>query len=61
VKPDEIDAVGDALIEAGITVLEVPLNSPQAVREHRPAGRGAMGIMRWSAPAPCWKPPMWRA
>ena len=29
VKPDEIDAVGDALIEAGITVIEVPLNSPQ--------------------------------
>jgi 2-dehydro-3-deoxyphosphogalactonate aldolase len=29
VKPDEIDAVGDALVEAGITVIEVPLNSPQ--------------------------------
>ena len=29
VKPDEIDAIGDALIEAGITVIEVPLNSPQ--------------------------------
>jgi len=29
VRPDEIDAVGDALIEAGITVIEVPLNSPQ--------------------------------
>ena len=29
VKPDEIDGVGDALIEAGITVIEVPLNSPQ--------------------------------
>jgi 2-dehydro-3-deoxyphosphogalactonate aldolase len=29
VKPDEIDATGDALIEAGITVIEVPLNSPQ--------------------------------
>jgi 2-dehydro-3-deoxyphosphogalactonate aldolase len=29
VKPEEIDAVGDALIEAGITVVEVPLNSPQ--------------------------------
>src|ERR1041385_4708876 len=28
-KPDEIDAIGDALIEAGITVIEVPLNSPQ--------------------------------
>ena len=29
VKPDEIDAIGDALIEAGVTVVEVPLNSPQ--------------------------------
>jgi 2-dehydro-3-deoxyphosphogalactonate aldolase len=29
VKPGEIDGVGDALIEAGITVIEVPLNSPQ--------------------------------
>src|ERR1044072_4990495 len=29
VKPDEIDAIGDALIEAGVTVIEVPLNSPQ--------------------------------
>ena len=29
VKPDEIDGVGDALVEAGITVIEVPLNSPQ--------------------------------
>jgi 2-dehydro-3-deoxyphosphogalactonate aldolase len=29
VKPDEIDAIGDALIEAGVTVIEVPLNSPK--------------------------------
>jgi 2-dehydro-3-deoxyphosphogalactonate aldolase len=29
VKPAEVDAVGDALVEAGITVIEVPLNSPQ--------------------------------
>jgi 2-dehydro-3-deoxyphosphogalactonate aldolase len=28
VKPGEVDAVGDALIEAGITIIEVPLNSP---------------------------------
>lgn len=28
VKPDEIDAVGDALVEAGIIIIEVPLNSP---------------------------------
>ena len=28
VKPDEIDAIGDALVEAGVIVIEVPLNSP---------------------------------
>jgi 2-dehydro-3-deoxyphosphogalactonate aldolase len=28
VKPDEIDAIGDVLVEAGVTVIEVPLNSP---------------------------------
>ena len=28
VAPDEIDAIGDALMEAGVTVIEVPLNSP---------------------------------
>jgi 2-dehydro-3-deoxyphosphogalactonate aldolase len=28
VKPDEIDAIGDALIEAGVVIIEVPLNSP---------------------------------
>jgi 2-dehydro-3-deoxyphosphogalactonate aldolase len=28
VKPDEVDAVGDALVEAGVTIIEVPLNSP---------------------------------
>jgi 2-dehydro-3-deoxyphosphogalactonate aldolase len=29
VKPDEIDGISDALIEAGVTVVEVTLNSPQ--------------------------------
>src|SRR3954470_6679744 len=28
VKPEEVEAVGDALVEAGIIVIEVPLNSP---------------------------------
>src|ERR1041385_1844597 len=42
VKPDEIDAIGDALIEAGITVIEVPLNSPQPFESiRRLAGRHA--------------------
>lgn len=29
VKPDEVDAIGDALVDAGFTLIEVPLNSPE--------------------------------
>jgi 2-dehydro-3-deoxyphosphogalactonate aldolase len=29
IQPDEVDAVGDELVEAGIVVIEVPLNSPK--------------------------------
>jgi 2-dehydro-3-deoxyphosphogalactonate aldolase len=29
VKPDEIEAAGDALVEAGVRIIEVPLNSPE--------------------------------
>jgi 2-dehydro-3-deoxyphosphogalactonate aldolase len=29
VKPDEVLAIGEALVEAGIDVIEVPLNSPE--------------------------------
>lgn len=28
VKPDEVEGIGDALVEAGFTLIEVPLNSP---------------------------------
>ncbi|UIJ46044.1 2-dehydro-3-deoxy-6-phosphogalactonate aldolase [Sphingomonas cannabina] len=28
VRPDEVEAVGDALVAAGFTLIEVPLNSP---------------------------------
>ena len=28
VKPEEVEAIGDALVEAGFTILEVPMNSP---------------------------------
>lgn len=29
VRPDEVEAVGDAIITAGFSIIEVPLNSPQ--------------------------------
>jgi len=29
VRPDEVEAVGDALVAAGLRVIEVPLNSPE--------------------------------
>lgn len=32
IRPDEILAVGDALVEAGIGIIEVPLNSPEPLR-----------------------------
>lgn len=28
IRPDEVEAVGEALVEAGFTLIEVPLNSP---------------------------------
>ncbi|MBD8618631.1 2-dehydro-3-deoxy-6-phosphogalactonate aldolase [Sphingomonas sp. CFBP 13728] len=28
VKPNEVEAIGEALVEAGFTILEVPMNSP---------------------------------
>ena len=28
VRPDEVEAIGEALVEAGFTLIEVPLNSP---------------------------------
>lgn len=31
VKPDEVEAIGDALVEAGFTLIEVPLNSPDPI------------------------------
>lgn len=32
VTPDEVEAIGDALLEAGIRIIEVPLNSPTPLR-----------------------------
>ncbi|WP_287745210.1 2-dehydro-3-deoxy-6-phosphogalactonate aldolase [Methylobacterium sp.] len=35
VRPDEVEAVGDALVAAGIVVIEVPLNSPEPIESVR--------------------------
>ena len=32
VTPDEAEAIGDALMDAGIRIIEVPLNSPEPLR-----------------------------
>lgn len=40
VKPDEVEAIGEALVEAGFTLIEVPLNSPDPLSSiARLAGR----------------------
>lgn len=46
--PDEAPAIGDALVDAGITLIEVPLNSPDplasiALMARRYAGRAMVG------------------
>ena len=40
VTPDEVDAIGGALVEGGIRIIEVPLNSPEPLASiERLAGR----------------------
>ncbi|RZM21261.1 MAG: 2-dehydro-3-deoxy-6-phosphogalactonate aldolase, partial [Sphingomonas sp.] len=46
VKPDEVEAIGDALIVAGFTILEVPMNSPDPLDSiARPSNRRASRAM----------------
>ena len=35
VKPDEVEAIGEALVESGFTLIEVPLNSPDPLESIR--------------------------
>jgi 2-dehydro-3-deoxyphosphogalactonate aldolase len=35
VTPDEVEAIGEALVEAGVVMVEVPLNSPQPLESIR--------------------------
>jgi 2-dehydro-3-deoxyphosphogalactonate aldolase len=48
VRPDEVEAIGEALVEAGFTLIEVPLNSPDPLASiarlaERLKGRAAIG------------------
>lgn len=48
VKPDEVEGIGDALADAGFTLIEVPLNSPDPIDSiarlaRRLAGRAMVG------------------
>ncbi len=48
VKPDEVEMIGEALVEAGFTIIEVPMNSPQPLDSiarlaKRFAGRAVIG------------------
>ena len=48
VRPDEVESIADALIDAGFTLIEVPLNSPDpfdsiARLSRRCAGRAVVG------------------
>src|ERR1044072_1901953 len=53
VAPDEIDAIGDALVQAGVTVIEVPLNSPSPFESiGRLAARHGAGAVVGAGAAP---------
>ncbi|MEG8220611.1 2-dehydro-3-deoxy-6-phosphogalactonate aldolase [Sphingomonas sp. HH69] len=48
VRPDEVEPIGDALVEAGFTLIEVPMNSPGPIDSiarlaHRFEGRALVG------------------
>jgi 2-dehydro-3-deoxyphosphogalactonate aldolase len=48
VKPDEVEAIGDELVAAGFTLIEVPMNSPEPLESvsrlaKRFAGRAIIG------------------
>lgn len=43
VKPDEVEAIGEALVNAGFTLIEVPLNSPDPLDSIARLARGLEG------------------
>jgi 2-dehydro-3-deoxyphosphogalactonate aldolase len=58
VRPDEVEAIGDALLAEGIAVIEVPLNSPEPIESigrlaARCGGRALVGAGTVLDPADC--------
>jgi 2-dehydro-3-deoxyphosphogalactonate aldolase len=58
VKPDEVEAIGEALVEQGVVTIEVPLNSPEPVESirrlaARMGGRALVGAGTVLDPADC--------
>lgn len=58
VRPEEAEAIGDALVAEGIAILEVPLNSPEPVESIRRlaarlGGRALVGAGTVLDPAEC--------
>ncbi len=58
VKPDEVEAIGDALVAEGVTIIEVPLNSPEPIESIRRlaarlADRALVGAGTVLDPADC--------
>ena len=51
--PNAAAETAAALVAAGITWIEVPLNSPDPLRQHRRHAGGARRRAPGSAPAPC--------
>ena len=56
VRPDEVEAIGEALVAEGVVILEVPLNSPEPVESVRrlatclgDRARGGAGPLRREA------------
>ena len=59
ITPADAAATARELHAAGFRLIEVPLNSPEPFASIR-AMRDALPTA-WSAPAPCWIRPTWRA
>lgn len=49
VKPDEVEAIGEALVSAGFTLIEVPMNSPEPLESIARLAKRFEGLARIGA------------